>query len=41
MIKKEYMTPEVEEIEIELQANVLLDMSTDNGENNSDEIDDL
>jgi hypothetical protein len=39
-MKKMYFAPEVEEIELELQ-NALLDMSTDNGDNNSDEIDDL
>jgi hypothetical protein len=39
-MKKMYFAPEVEEIELELQ-NALLEMSTDNGENNSDEIDDI
>ena len=39
-MKKMYFAPEVEEIELELQ-NALLEMSTDNGDNNSDEIDDL
>mgnify|MGYP007069855258 CR=1 FL=1 len=41
MIKKEYMAPELEEIEVDMKGNVLLDMSTDNGNNNSDDIEDL
>ncbi len=41
MIIKEYMTPEMEEIELDMKGNVLLDMSTDNGNNNSDDIEDL
>lgn len=40
MIKKEYMTPDVEIVEMELE-NALLEMSTDNGNNNSDDIEDL
>ena len=39
-MKKMYFAPEVEEIELELQ-NALLEMSTDNGDNNSEDIDDL
>ena len=39
-MKKMYFAPEVEEIELELQ-NALLELSTDQGENNSDEIDDI
>ena len=39
MIKKEYMTPEIEEIELEMSSNVLLD--TSNSDNNNDDIDDL
>jgi hypothetical protein len=40
MIKKEYMTPEIEEIELELE-NALLEMSTDNGDNDNSDIEDL
>ena len=39
-MKKMYFAPEVEEIDLELQ-NALLALSTDQGENNSDEIDDI
>jgi hypothetical protein len=39
MIKKEYMTPEIEEIELEMSSNVLLD--TSNGENENENIEDL
>lgn len=39
MIKKEYMTPEIEEIELEMSSNVLLD--TSNGENNNDDIEEI
>ena len=39
-MKKMYFAPEVEEIELELQ-NALLELSTDNGDNDSDKIDDL
>lgn len=42
-MKKVYMTPEVEEIDMELGAALLAgsDPQTDNGENNSDDIEDL
>jgi hypothetical protein len=40
MIKKDYMTPELEEIKMELQCPIM-ELSTPEGENNSDEIDDL
>lgn len=39
MIKKEYMTPEIEEIELEMSSNVLLE--TSNTENDNEDIDDL
>ena len=40
MIKKEYMSPELEMIDFELE-NAMLTLSTPEGENNSDEIEDL
>jgi hypothetical protein len=40
MIKKEYMSPEMEMIDIELE-NAILSLSTDNGDYDSDEIIDI
>jgi len=39
MIKKEYMTPEIEEIELEMSSNVLLE--TSNTENDNEDIEGL
>jgi hypothetical protein len=40
MIKKEYMSPELEMIEMELQAP-LMDLSTPGGEYDSSEVEDI
>jgi hypothetical protein len=40
MMKKEYMTPELEEFELEFESP-LMDLSTDNGEYDDEDIEGL
>ena len=40
MMKKDYMTPEMEEIKVELEG-ALMELSTPDGEYSSEDIDDI
>lgn len=40
MMKKEYMTPELEEIDLEFEG-ALMDLSTDDSMNDNDDIEDI